>query len=153
MLFYVTMVAFRMTFLMKKWKNVVTGDGWVHPLVKSLPSLVSNVWRNIVMDHWNLDKPLSKWQYLQPLQIYNPPTNLQGMTKKIVGLTLSVGDTIPRGLQLVWSKTIGDTKCMSYVVSISHTPPIYVPWRKIKKEGMRCCIVLYVISRLWFGHN
>jgi hypothetical protein len=41
-------------------------DGWVHPLAKILPSLVGNLWWNIVMDDSNLDEEtLDKWQYLQ----------------------------------------------------------------------------------------
>ena len=36
---------------------------------KTLPSLVNNLWWDIVMDGWNLDeKPLSKWQYLPHLK-------------------------------------------------------------------------------------
>ena len=46
---------------------------------------------NIVMDDWNLDEnSLDKWQ-----KIYNPPKSLQGITNNI-GLTFSVGDTIPQ---------------------------------------------------------
>ena len=53
-------------------------DGWVHPLAKTLPSPIINLWWHIVMDDWNLDeKTLSKWQ---------------GMTNN-VGWTFSVGDT------------------------------------------------------------
>ena len=42
--------------LIDKWSNIVMGDGWVHPLTKTLPSLVTNLWWNIVMDDWNLKK-------------------------------------------------------------------------------------------------
>ena len=31
-------------------------DGWVHPLAKTLPSLVNNLCWNIVVDDWNLDE-------------------------------------------------------------------------------------------------
>ena len=66
MVFYVTMGTFRLTVLMNKWTNIVMDDGWVHPLAKTLPSLVSNLCWNVVMDDWNLDeKSLGKWQYLQ----------------------------------------------------------------------------------------
>ena len=65
---YVTMEAFRMTFPTNKWTNVAMNDGWVYPLVKIPPSLVSNLWWNIVMDSWNLDeKSLAKWQYFTTL--------------------------------------------------------------------------------------
>ena len=56
MVFDVTMVTVRMTFLMDKWTNIVMDDGYVHPLVKTLSSFVSNFWRNIVMDDWNTDE-------------------------------------------------------------------------------------------------
>ena len=57
------MVTFGMTLLMNKWTNIVMDEGWVHPLAKTLPSLVSNSWWNVVMDDWNLDEnPLGKWQ-------------------------------------------------------------------------------------------
>ena len=63
MVFSVTMVIFRMTFLMQKWIDIIMDDGLVNPLVKSLPSLVSNLWWNIVMDDRNLDENwLGKWQ-------------------------------------------------------------------------------------------
>ena len=61
--FYVTMGTFHMTLLMNKWTKFVMDDGWVHPLTKFLPSLVSNLWWNIVMDDWKLDEnSLCKWQ-------------------------------------------------------------------------------------------
>ena len=64
MVVYVTMITFWKTFLMKKWANIVIDDGWVHPLVKTLPSLVNNLWWDIVTDDWNLDeKSRGKWQY------------------------------------------------------------------------------------------
>ena len=35
-------------------------------MAKTLPSLVSNLWWNIVMDDWILnEKSLGKWHYLQ----------------------------------------------------------------------------------------
>ena len=56
-------------------------DEFIH-WPKPLPSLVSNLWWNIVMDDWHL-------------QIYNAPP-----PKKIkwnnVGLAFSVGDTMPQ---------------------------------------------------------
>ena len=42
MVFYVTTVIFRMTFLMIMWTNIMMDDGWVHPLTKTLPPLVSH---------------------------------------------------------------------------------------------------------------
>ena len=78
MVFYVTIITFRMTLLMNKWINNVINVGWVHPLAKTLPFLVGNLWWNIVMDDWNLDKKsLGKWQWLQhcesvvPKKIHN----------------------------------------------------------------------------------
>ena len=60
------MVAFQMILVMNKWTNIVKDDGWVHPLAKTLPSLVNNLWWNIIMDDWDLDeKLLGKWQKLQ----------------------------------------------------------------------------------------
>ena len=68
-------------------------DGRVHLLAKTLPSLVSNLWWNMVMDDWNLDeKLLGKWQYLQHCKSIIPQKNLQGMRNN-VGLTFTVGDT------------------------------------------------------------
>ena len=45
-----------MTLLMNKWTDFVMDDRWVHPLAKTLPSLVDNLWWNIVMDDWILDE-------------------------------------------------------------------------------------------------
>ena len=49
------------------WTDIVVDDGWVHMFAKTLPSLVNNLWWNVVMDHdWNLDgKSLGTWQYVQ----------------------------------------------------------------------------------------
>ena len=55
MVFYVIRGTFQMMFLMNKWTNTITDDGWLHPLAKTLPSLVNNLWRNIDMDDWDLD--------------------------------------------------------------------------------------------------
>jgi len=41
---------------MNKQTNVVMDDGWVHPLAKTLPSLISNLFWNVVMDDWNLNE-------------------------------------------------------------------------------------------------
>jgi len=63
MVFYATMLTFRKMFLMNKFTNIVIDDGWVHPLAQSLPSLVNNLWWNIVMDDWNLnEESLGEWQ-------------------------------------------------------------------------------------------
>ena len=41
-------------------------DEWVCSFVKTLPSLVNNLWWNIIMDDGNVDKnSLGKWQQLQ----------------------------------------------------------------------------------------
>ena len=51
-----------MTLLTYKFTNLAMDDKWVHPLAKTLPSLVNNLWQNNVMDDWNLDEnPLDKW--------------------------------------------------------------------------------------------
>ena len=61
--FNVAMETFQMTVLMNKWTNTVMDDGWVHSLAKPLPSLVNNLWWNIVMDDWNFDeKSLGEWK-------------------------------------------------------------------------------------------
>ena len=71
-------------------------DGCAHPLAKTLPSLVNNLWWNIVMDDWNLDeKSLDKWQYSQQHNSIIPQKVLQRMTNN-AGLTFSVGDTTLR---------------------------------------------------------
>ena len=44
---------------MNKWTNIVMDGGCVQPLAKTLPSLVNNMWWNIVMDDWNLDKKVT----------------------------------------------------------------------------------------------
>ena len=47
---------------MDKWTNIVIDDGWVHSLAKTLPSLVINLWWNIVVDDFDLnEKSLGKW--------------------------------------------------------------------------------------------
>jgi hypothetical protein len=48
MVLYVTRVTFRMTRHMNKWTNAIGDDGWVHPLAKTLPNLISNLWWNII---------------------------------------------------------------------------------------------------------
>ena len=80
-------------------------DGWVHPLAKTLSSLVNNLWWNIVMVACNMDeKTLSKWQYLQhnksaiPQMIY--------MEWQIMLDYHLVLVTLYRGIPLVLSKTI-----------------------------------------------
>ena len=63
MVFDVTMVTFQMTLLTNKFTNIVMDGGKVHPLAKAIPSFVSNLWWNIVMDDWDLDvKSIAKWQ-------------------------------------------------------------------------------------------
>jgi len=46
------MVTFRMAFLMNNFTNIVMDDGWVHLLAKTLPSLIGNLWWNIIMDDY-----------------------------------------------------------------------------------------------------
>jgi hypothetical protein len=95
MVFNVTMVTFRTTQLMNKWTNVVMVDGWVHPLAKTTPSFVNNLWWNIVMDGWNLDEShLISDSNCNTINLYSPQ-KIQGMTNN-VWLTFSVGGTIPR---------------------------------------------------------
>ena len=55
MILNVTMVTSPMTLLMNKRTNIVMDDEQVHPLAKTLPSLVSNLWWNVVMDDRDLD--------------------------------------------------------------------------------------------------
>ena len=43
MVFDVTMVTFWMTLLMNKFTSTIMDDGCVHPLAKTLPSVVSNL--------------------------------------------------------------------------------------------------------------
>ena len=38
--------------------NIVMDDGHVHPLAKTLPSHVNNLWWNVIMDGWILDECL-----------------------------------------------------------------------------------------------
>ena len=58
---------------MKKRTNVVIDDKWVHPLAKTLHSLVSNFWWNTTMDNWNLDENIfGKWQFLQHYKSITP---------------------------------------------------------------------------------
>ena len=90
MVLMVIMVTFWMTLLVNKWTNIVTDDERVHPLAKTLPPLVNNLWWNIVMDAWNLDE-----NHLASDNNYNIVENLQEMTNN-VGLAYSVGDTILR---------------------------------------------------------
>jgi hypothetical protein len=89
-----------LTLLINKWTNVVMNDGWVHPLAKTLPSLVSNLWWKIVLDDGNMDEnSFGKWQSLQQYKPIIPPNKikikLQGMTNN-VGSTFSVGDATMR---------------------------------------------------------
>ena len=69
-------------------------DGWVQPLGKSLPSLVSNLWRNIVMD----ETSLGKWLLLQNCKQVIPQT-IYKEWQKYDGLTFTVGN-------IVWRFTI-----------------------------------------------
>ena len=56
MTFSVTVGIYYKTLLINKWTNFVKDDGWVHPLAKTLPSIVNNLWWSIVKDAWNLDE-------------------------------------------------------------------------------------------------
>ena len=48
---------------MNKWTEIVMTMDEFRKLAKTLPSLVGNLWLNIVMNDWNLDeKLLGKWQ-------------------------------------------------------------------------------------------
>ena len=62
MVLYVTVLTFQMTLFMNKSTNIVMNYKVVHMIAKTLPSLVSNLCWNIVMDDWDLDeKSLDKW--------------------------------------------------------------------------------------------
>ena len=88
---------------MDKWTiGVNDDDGWVHPLAKTLPSLVTNFRWSIVMDDWNLDeKSLGTRQYLQhcksiiPQNIYEEWQIMLG--KNLVLVTLLPQFTIGIG--------------------------------------------------------
>ena len=73
---------------------LVMDDGWVHPLAKTLPSLVNNLWWNVAMDDWSLDEKSlgKKWQLLQHGNSIIPPKRYKEWQIN-VGLTFSVGDT------------------------------------------------------------
>ena len=93
MVFNVTIVI-QMTNLMNKWTTIVMDDGRVHPLAKSLPSLVSNLWWDVVVDDWNLDEEaFGYWQYLKHCESIIPQ-NFTRNDKKMLGYRFSVGDTI-----------------------------------------------------------
>ena len=85
-------------------------DEWVYPLAKTLPSLVNNLWWNIVMDDWNLDENHlvsdNNWNIVN---LWSP--NIYKEWEIMLGLHL-VLVTLYHGLQLVLSKTIqnGDIK-------------------------------------------
>ena len=56
------MVAFWMILLINNWTNTIMDIGCVHLLAKTLLSLGSNLWWDVVMDDWKLDEqPLGKW--------------------------------------------------------------------------------------------
>ena len=58
---------------------------------------ISNLWCNSAMDDWNLEEKthLVSDNYYNNVNPYSPHKILQGRTNNI-GLTFSVGDTIPR---------------------------------------------------------
>ena len=102
---------FQMTLLINKWTNIGMDDGWVHSLAKTLPSLVNNLWWNIVMDDQILnEKLLGKRQKLQHCKSIIPQ-NTYKEWQIMLGYHF-VLVTLYYSLQLVLSKTmrIGDTK-------------------------------------------
>ena len=86
-------------------------DGWLHPLAESLPSLVSNLWWNIIMDDWNLDENHSIGiNNCNNVNLQSLKFCLQGLTNN-VGLTISVGDIAPWfTISIKKALRIGDTK-------------------------------------------
>ena len=83
-------------------------DGRVHPLARTPPSHVINLWWNIVIDDWNMnEKSLGQWQIPQhckpitPSKIYKEwYYDTMMLDQQLVLVTLY------RMLQLVLSKTI-----------------------------------------------
>ena len=96
---------------MNKWTNsVMDDDRWVHPLAWTLPSLVNNLWWNIVMDDGGLDEnSLNEWQYLQHHKIVILQKTHKEWQMVLVQHLVLV--TLYCGLQVVLRKTIriGDT--------------------------------------------
>ena len=108
------MGTFLMTLLMNKWTNIIMDDGWVHPLAKTLPSLVNNVWWIVVIIDWDVDAiSLGKWQSLRHCETLSPPQFFflpRSHKKRWVNIWVLV--TLHHGSQLVLSNTtkISDTK-------------------------------------------
>ena len=71
-------------------------DGGVHLLAKILPSLINNLWWNIVIDDWTLDeKTLCKWQSLQHCK-YIIPEKFYNDRQIMLAWHLVAGDTTPQ---------------------------------------------------------
>ena len=110
MVINVSMATLRMPIIMNEWINIIMYDGWFHPLARTLPSLVSNLWWSIVMD-WNLENNhLVSGNCGNIVILYSP----KFIRTNNVGLTFSGGDTMATFIisKLVVSKTIsiGDTE-------------------------------------------
>ena len=125
------------------WTNIVMENGWwVSPLTKTLPYLVNNLWWNVVVDDWNLvENHLVSDSNCNNVYLQSPDTYiyiyicfnflLQGMTNN-VGLTISVGDTIPR-----FAINIGDTKGRFTHEPRAVTMTMWEPKRKCRKAVPR----------------
>ena len=90
-------VTFWMTLLMNMWTNVVMDGGWVHPLAKTLHlSATCDEILSWMTEIW-MKNHLVSIIFLQHCKPITPPKKffLQGMTNN-VGLTFSVGDTLPQ---------------------------------------------------------
>ena len=79
---------------MNEFPNIVMDDGWFHPLAKTLPSLVNNLWWNIGIGDWNLDDNTLSCDNNRNIESIIPFEYLQGATNN-VELTYIVGDAIP----------------------------------------------------------
>ena len=90
MVFYVIMVTFLITLVLNKWTNIIIDDGWVHPLAKTLPSLVNNL--SWMIETWMKHHLVSDNNCNHVS--HNSSKYIRGVTNN-VGLIFRVGDTTP----------------------------------------------------------